>query len=61
MLCRCVIDGLKLVHHGYEYIKDCLAHVVTYEEHDTMQYITKEPHEQILSCYYILQGAVEVF
>ena len=57
---RCVTDGLSLVHMGYEYLKDCLAHVITYEEYNAYEYVVKRPHEDVLSCYYILHGAVEV-
>jgi CRP-like cAMP-binding protein len=57
---RCVVDGLKLIHKGVAYVKDCLAHCVTYESYKPFQYVTKQQHESSLSCYYILHGSVEV-
>ena len=57
---RCVTDGLKLIHKGQDFVKDVLSRVVTYEIYDAYQYVPKKPWEDALSCYYILNGAVEV-
>ncbi|XP_064643008.1 uncharacterized protein LOC135497192 [Lineus longissimus] len=57
---RCVVDGLRLIHKGVDYVKDCLAQCVTFEKHNPFQYVTKQQHESSLSCYYILHGSVEV-
>ncbi|CAH1239682.1 PRKG2 [Branchiostoma lanceolatum] len=57
---RPVVDGLKLIHNGLKYVKDAISHVVTYESYDQNVYITKQPQEDLLSCYYILSGSVEV-
>ncbi|XP_069112796.1 uncharacterized protein [Argopecten irradians] len=57
---RTVVEGLKLIHKGQDYIKDALSHVVTREEYDAFEYVVKKPWEDKLSCYYIVHGAVEV-
>ncbi|XP_019627929.1 PREDICTED: uncharacterized protein LOC109472585 [Branchiostoma belcheri] len=57
---RPVADGLKLIHNGLKYVKDAISHVVTYESYDQDVYVTKQPQEDLLSCYYILSGSVEV-
>lgn len=57
---RAVVEGLKLIHKGKDYIKDCLSQVVTYESYAPWEYIIKKPHEDSISCYYIVHGAVEV-
>ncbi|XP_033763742.1 LOW QUALITY PROTEIN: uncharacterized protein LOC117344960 [Pecten maximus] len=57
---RTVVDGLKLIHKGQDYIKDALSHVVTMENYDAFEYVVKKPWEDKLSCYYIVHGAVEV-
>ncbi|XP_060077591.1 uncharacterized protein LOC132557120 [Ylistrum balloti] len=57
---RTVVDGLKLIHKGQDYIKDALSHVVTREDYDAFEYVVKKPWEDKLSCYYIVNGAVEV-
>ncbi|XP_067659092.1 uncharacterized protein [Haliotis asinina] len=60
MVMRSVVEGLKLVHKGHDYVKDALSHVITFETYGAFQYIVKRPYEDCLSCYYILQGGVEV-
>ncbi|XP_021364879.1 uncharacterized protein LOC110457797 isoform X2 [Mizuhopecten yessoensis] len=57
---RTVVDGLKLIHKGQDYIKDALSHVVTREDYKEFEYVVKKPWEDRLSCYYIVHGAVEV-
>lgn len=57
---RCVTDGLKLIHKGQDFVKDVLSRVVTYEMYEAFQHVPKKPWEDALSCYYILNGAVEV-
>ena len=57
---RCVTDGLKLIHKGQDFVKDVLSRVVTYELYDAFQSVPKKTWEDALSCYYILNGAVEV-
>ncbi|XP_048250145.1 uncharacterized protein LOC124139092 isoform X2 [Haliotis rufescens] len=60
MVMRSVVEGLKLVHKGHDYVKDALSHVITFESYGAFQYIVKRPYEECLSCYYIVQGGVEV-
>lgn len=57
---RCVVDGLKLVHKGQDFVKDVLSKVVSYEMYTAFQYVQTKPWEDNLGCYYILNGAVEV-
>ena len=57
---RSVVDGLRLIHRGQDYVKDALSHVITMESYSPYQYIVKRPHEAQLSCYYILHGGVQV-
>ncbi|KAL3860917.1 hypothetical protein ACJMK2_007012, partial [Sinanodonta woodiana] len=57
---RFVTEGLRLIHKGHDYVKDVLSHVVTYENLDAFSYVKTKPWEDILSCYYIVNGAVEV-
>ncbi|KAL5014036.1 hypothetical protein ScPMuIL_008306 [Solemya velum] len=57
---RSVVDGLKLIHKGQDYIKDVLSHVITFETYNAFEYIVKRVWEECLSCYYIIHGAVEV-
>lgn len=57
---RCVVDGLKLIHKGKDYVKDCLSHVITLESYEPFQYVTPKSHEECMSCYYIVNGAAEV-
>lgn len=60
LLMRTVVDGLKLIHKNYDYIKDALCHTVTMETGNPFEYVVKKPWEDQLSCYYIVHGAVEV-
>ncbi|XP_061162909.1 uncharacterized protein LOC133172114 isoform X2 [Saccostrea echinata] len=57
---RSVVDGLKLIHKGQDYIKNVLSRCVTLETYNAFQYVKKKSWEDILSCYYIVHGAVEV-
>lgn len=57
---RCVVDGLKLVHKGQDFVKDVLSKVVSFETYRPFEYVPSKPWEEHLSCYYILNGAVEV-
>ncbi|XP_022344135.2 uncharacterized protein LOC111137127 isoform X4 [Crassostrea virginica] len=57
---RSVVDGLKLIHKGQDYIKNVLSRCVTLETYNAFQYVKKKQWEDILSCYYIVHGAVEV-
>ncbi|KAK3577915.1 hypothetical protein CHS0354_015465 [Potamilus streckersoni] len=57
---RFVTEGLRLIHKGHDYVKDVLSHAVTYENLDAFSYVKTKPWEEILSCYYIVNGAVEV-
>lgn len=57
---RSVVEGLKLIHKGQDYIKNVLSRCVTLENYNAFQYVKKKPWEEILSCYYVVHGAVEV-
>lgn len=57
---RCVVDGLKLIHKGQDFVKDVLSKVVSYELYRAFEYVSTKPWEEQLGCYYILNGAVEV-
>ena len=57
---RCVVDGLKLIHKGQNFVKDVLSTVVTYEVYDAFKSVPHKSWEESLSCYFILNGAVEV-
>ncbi|XP_076472776.1 uncharacterized protein LOC143302116 isoform X2 [Babylonia areolata] len=57
---RGVVEGLRLIHRGQDWVKDALSHVLTMETYSAYQYIVKRPNEALLSCYYILHGAVQV-
>ena len=57
---RCIVDGLKLIHKGQDFVKDVLSRVVTYEVYDAFTSIPEKSWEDSLSCYFILNGAVEV-
>ncbi|XP_062593062.1 uncharacterized protein LOC134254549 isoform X2 [Saccostrea cucullata] len=57
---RSVVDGLKLIHKGQDYIKNVLSRCVTLETYNAFQYVKKKSWEDTLSCYYIVHGAVEV-
>ena len=57
---RSVVSGLKLVHQDHDYIKKALCHCLTFESYGLRQFIVKRPHEDCLSCYYIVRGEVEV-
>lgn len=57
---RSVVEGLKLIHKDQGHIKDALSHCVTMETYDAFQYVVKKQWEEVLSCYYIVHGAVEV-
>lgn len=60
MAMRSVVDGLKLIHNGQDYIKDVISHAITLETYTAFEYIVKRVWEECLSCYYIIHGAVEV-
>lgn len=61
VLClRCVVNGLKLIHKGHDFVKDVLSKVVSYEMYKAFEYVPTKPWEDNLACYYILNGAVEV-
>lgn len=57
---RCVVDGLKLIHKGQDFVKDVLSKVVSYETYKAFEYVSTKSWEHNLACYYILNGAVEV-
>ena len=57
---RSVVEGLKLIHKDQGHIKDAISHCVTLETYNTFQYVVKKQWEEVLSCYYIVHGAVEV-
>ncbi|XP_053379700.1 uncharacterized protein LOC123527817 isoform X3 [Mercenaria mercenaria] len=57
---RCVVDGLKLIHKGQDFVKDVLSKVVSYEVYEAFNYVPTKSWEDYLACYYILNGAVEV-
>ena len=57
---RCITEGLKLIHKGHDFVKDVLSRVVTYEVYQAFKYVPHKSWEEFLSCYYILNGAVEV-
>ena len=57
---RSVVEGLKLIHKGQDYIKDVLARCATLEAYNAFNYVTKKHWEDSLSCYYLVHGAVEV-
>lgn len=57
---RCVVDGLKLIHKGQDFVKDVLSKVVSFEMYKPFQYVPTKHWEEHLACYYILNGAVEV-
>ncbi|XP_041378069.1 uncharacterized protein LOC121390343 [Gigantopelta aegis] len=57
---RSVVAGLKMVHQEHDYIKKALCHCLTFESYGAHQFIVKRPHEDCLSCYYIVRGEVEV-
>ncbi|XP_056009226.1 uncharacterized protein LOC125666673 isoform X2 [Ostrea edulis] len=57
---RSVVNGLKLIHKGQDYIKNVLSRCVTLETYNAFQYVKKKYWEDMLSCYYIVHGAVEV-
>ncbi|KAL4221673.1 hypothetical protein ACF0H5_019930 [Mactra antiquata] len=57
---RCVVDGLKLIHKGHDFVKDVLSKVVSYETYKPFEYVPTKSWEENLACYYILNGAVEV-
>uniref|UniRef100_K1QSD3 cAMP-dependent protein kinase regulatory subunit n=1 Tax=Magallana gigas TaxID=29159 RepID=K1QSD3_MAGGI len=57
---RSVVEGLKLIHKGQDYIKNVLSRCVTLENYNAFQYVKKKPWEDTLSCYYVVHGAVEV-
>ena len=60
MALKCVIDGLRLIHRGEEHVRNALSHVVTFESYRPYVYLRKKPSEEQLSCYYVLQGSVQV-
>ncbi|XP_052211980.1 uncharacterized protein LOC127831039 isoform X2 [Dreissena polymorpha] len=57
---RCVVDGLKLIHKGFDFVKDVLSRVMTYEVYNAFEHVQTKSWEEQLGCYYILNGAVEV-
>lgn len=56
---RDIVEGLRLVHRGIDYVKTCVAHCMTLEHHEAFRYVQKHPHEEFMSCYFILCGTVE--
>ncbi|WAR14550.1 hypothetical protein MAR_004655 [Mya arenaria] len=57
---RCVVDGLKLIHKGQDFVKDVLSKVVSYEMYKAFENVPTKSWENELGCHYILNGAVEV-
>jgi hypothetical protein len=57
---RGIVDVLRLIHRGVDYVKDVLSHVVTIETYDPYSYVTAKDHEDVISCYYVVYGLVEV-
>ena len=57
---RCVVDGLKLIHKGQDFVKDVLSKVVSFEMYKPFEYVPTKSWEDHLACYYLLNGAVEV-
>ncbi|ESO88787.1 hypothetical protein LOTGIDRAFT_165200 [Lottia gigantea] len=55
-----VVEGLKLVHRGLDHVKEALSGVVSYESYTSSEYITNSTEDMDCSCYYIINGAVEV-
>ncbi|KAK2143677.1 hypothetical protein LSH36_821g00036 [Paralvinella palmiformis] len=60
LVMRGVVDVLRLIHKGVEYVKDALSHVVTVELYQPHAYVAEKDHEHALSCYYIVYGQAEV-
>uniref|UniRef100_A0A6P8I3F5 Uncharacterized protein LOC116298696 n=1 Tax=Actinia tenebrosa TaxID=6105 RepID=A0A6P8I3F5_ACTTE len=56
---RSVVNGLKDIHKGLQFIKDALCHVVGYEKVGPNVQVKKQSSETDLSCYYILNGSIE--
>lgn len=56
---RPVVEGLGLIHHGLDHVKDVLCHVVSLESYEPFQCVLKREGEPVLSCYYIIHGTVE--
>ena len=56
---RCVTDGLHLIHHGLDYVKDVLAQCVTHHTYPPFTYVERNHNEEVLSCFYIMNGVVE--
>ncbi|KAK3104368.1 hypothetical protein FSP39_000350 [Pinctada imbricata] len=57
---RSVVDGLKLIHRGQDYVKDVISRCATLETYNAFSYVVRKPWEDSLSCYYLVHGAVEV-
>lgn len=56
---KSVVNGLKDIHKGLQFIKDALCYVVGYEKVGPNVQIKKQSSEDELSCYYILNGSIE--
>lgn len=56
---KSVVNGLKDIHKGFQFIKDALSIVVGYEKIEANVYAQRQPKEKGLSCYYILTGSIE--
>lgn len=56
---RDLVEALRLVHRDIDYVKTCVSHCLTLENHDAFRYVQKHSHEEFMSCYFILCGTVE--
>ncbi|KAK3735054.1 hypothetical protein QZH41_001732 [Actinostola sp. cb2023] len=56
---KSVVNGLKEIHKGFQFVKDALSFVVGYERIEPHVKIKRQPTESGLSCYYILTGSIE--
>lgn len=56
---KSVVNGLKDVHKGFQFVKDALSIVVGYEKVEANIEVERQPDENGLSCYYILTGSIE--
>lgn len=56
---KSVVNGLKDIHKGLQFIKDALCYVVGYEKVGPNVQVKKQSSEKDLSCYYILNGSIE--
>jgi len=56
---KSVVNGLKDIHKGFQFIKDALSIVVGYEKVEANVHVKRQLKEKRLSCYYILTGSIE--